>query len=338
MRGTRIGLLAAMVALLLVAEPGVSIAGPPTVAGNDDPAAISMLRDAALAGTTTRYSGTQFSTSWGPRGASAMLAQVEHDPGTGTRYRLVGGGPTEASIGDISDPSLVEFIVAGYDVEIAGTGTVAGRGATVIDLRRGDGTLAARLWTDSQASLLLRREVYDEDAKLVRASGFLDIDLQPGAAAAAASSTSVSVSTARGGQTAQVPSGPPLPARLGTSMRLLGSSRMTVDEAEVTHLLYTDGLSSVSVFYQRGSLDDEKLEGFDRRTIGETSFYVAQDEPLRITWACYGYVYTVVADASSTSFDTMLQALPHSADVDDGFRARVERGLQRVGAWLNPFG
>lgn len=337
MRGTRIGLLTAMVALLLVAEPCVSSAGPPTVAGTDDPAAITMLRDAARAGTTARYSGTQFSTSWGPRGASAMLAQVEHDPGTGTRYRVVGGGPTEATIGDISDPSLVEFIVAGYDVEIAGTGTVAGRGATVIDLRRGDGTLAARLWTDSEAGLLLRREVYDEGAKLVRASGFLDIDLQPGAAADA-SSMSVTVSTARGTQTAQVPSGPTLPARLGTSMRLLGSSRMTVDEAEVTHLLYTDGLSSVSVFYQRGSLDDEKLDGFDRRTIGETSFYVAQDEPLRVTWACYGYVYTVVADASSTSLDTMLQALPHSADVDDGFRARVERGLQRVGAWLNPFG
>lgn len=345
-RPSRLGLLVAMVAVLLVADPALASAREPLRGTADVQEAVTLLRDAARAGAHVSYSGTQFVTVWSEGGGtSAVLASVRHTPGGGTSYRVLGGqDPGSTVVDDLGDERLVDLMVAAYDVQVAGSGTVAGRSAHVVDLRRSDGTLAARVWTDTETCLLLRREVYDESGTLVRAGGFLDLDVRATEDAAAGRSGSAYVPTTASGRpsarrTPSLPAGPDLPTRLGDALVLHDASRSRMGSATVTHLLYTDGLSSVSLFYQRGRLDADDLEGFSAHQVGGTTVHVADTPPMRVTWDCYGYVYTMVADASSTSLQAMLAVLPHTDDEDDpGFRDRVTRGLDRVGGWLNPFG
>lgn len=318
-----------MIAVLLLAEP----AHADEV--RDAPGAVSLLRQAARAPDSVGYSGTQFVTVWSREGTAAVLAEVRHSPGQGTSYRVMGGQETGSIHADeISDQTLVDHVISGYEVELAGMDSVAGRDAYVVDVRRDDGSLAARLWTDTATSLLLRREIYNEAGKMVRASGFVDISVRSGAGVSAADSRTMSAQP----RPASLPDVSPLPRRLSDELVLHEVNRLTLGSQTVTQVVYSDGLSNVSVFVQRGRLDSEHLDGFTERTVAGTPVYVADGVPQRVTWACYGYVYTVVADVSSTSLETVVAALPHStASADRSFAGRVVRGLDRVGSWLNPF-
>jgi MucB/RseB N-terminal domain len=325
-----VGLVLIMIAALLLAEPAY--------AGTlrDAPSAVSLLRQSARAGNMVTYSGTQFVTVWsgnGSRGTAAVLAEVRHSPSTGTSYQVTGGharGSIRAE--EFTDRTLVDRIISGYELALAGMDSVAGRDTYVVEARRDDDSLAARLWADTETYLLLRREIYDESGKMVRASGFLDVTVQ-------GDPSTTSEAPVSSAQSKSLPDVSPLPRRLGDALVLHDVTRLTMGDDTVTHLVYSDGLSNVSVFVQRGRLDEEHLDGFARRTVAGTPVYVAEGIPQRATWACYGYVYTVVADVSSTSLETMVAALPRNNEwADVSFGDRVARGLNRVGGWLNPFG
>jgi hypothetical protein len=325
--GAPVGLVLVMVAVLLLVEP--AYADTP----RDAPGAVSVLRQSARASARVTYSGTQFVTVWsgnGSRGTAAVLAEVQHSPTSGTSYTVMGGHARGSIRADeISDQTLVDHIISGYDLAVAGTDSVAGRDTYVVEARRDDDSLAARLWVDTDTYLLLRREIYDEAGKMVRASGFLDVTVE---------AVPETAGTSPSARAKSLPDVSPLPRRLGESLVLHDVTRLTMGDDTVTHLVYSDGLSNVSVFVQRGRLDDENLDGFTRRTVAGTPVYVADGVPQRVTWACYGHVYTLVADASGTSLETMLAALPHNKDsADPGLGDRIARGLNRIGSWLNPF-
>jgi sigma-E factor negative regulatory protein RseB len=102
----------------------------------------------------------------------------------------------------------------------------------------------------------------------------------------------------------------------------------------VLDLGYSDGLSVVSVFEQRGGLP-AALPGWRRTTVAGHVVFVAEPDQRLLTWAGRGMVYTVMADAPPQTVDAVVGALPH--DGPAGFWKRMSRGLDRLASWANPF-
>jgi sigma-E factor negative regulatory protein RseB len=53
-----------------------------------------------------------------------------------------------------------------------------------------------------------------------------------------------------------------------------------------------------------------------------------------IAWSARGFVYTVVAAAPAQTVGQVVSALPYEGN--QGFAARLGRGLHRLWVWLNP--
>ena len=99
-------------------------------------------------------------------------------------------------------------------------------------------------------------------------------------------------------------------------------------------LAYSDGLSAVSVFVQRGWLP-ASLHGWHQTDLGGNRLYVTNQGEPDLTWSAGGFVYTVVAGAPAPTVAAVVNALPHQAE--PGFWERIERGLRRLLSWINPF-
>ena len=97
---------------------------------------------------------------------------------------------------------------------------------------------------------------------------------------------------------------------------------------------YSDGLSVISVFEQRGQLP-ASLAGWRKTTVAGHPIFVAEPDQRSLTWSGRGMVYTVVADAPTQTVDAVVGALPH--DKPPGFWNRMTRGMIRLASWVNPF-
>ena len=97
---------------------------------------------------------------------------------------------------------------------------------------------------------------------------------------------------------------------------------------------FSDGLSVVSVFEQRGNLPD-KMAGWRKTKVSGHAVFVAEPDQRSLTWSGRGTVYTVVADAQAQTVDAVVGALPH--DGPAGFWKRMKRGICRLASWANPF-
>ncbi|KWX10921.1 hypothetical protein TR74_00770, partial [Carbonactinospora thermoautotrophica] len=130
------------------------------------------------------------------------------------------------------------------------------------------------------------------------------------------------------------------PHALGTALTLFGVRRLPGEQGPAVHLAYTDGLSTLSVFQQKGSLDTVRLagQGFTRRSLAGTCVHVRDDGPQRVVvWSADGTVYTVITDAPEDVIRAAVAALPHRTRVDM-ILGRLGRGVDRVENWvLNRF-
>ncbi len=323
-----LGLLLVAIAVVLAASP--ALASPKTTDSQD---AVDMLRRMVTWGSQVTYHGTQFVTVWDDDGGTrAVVAEVSHSPGRGTSYTIVGGSKQAILHDGLQGAAVLQLLLDGYEVADAGEGSVAGRPATIIDVLRDDGSRAARLWIDRDACLVLRREVYAPDGDLTRASGFIDLTVNAGWSAGKGTTAST-----RRASTAVPSDGPDVPEELAAGLTLMDVGTVTAGEHEATHLLYSDGLSAVSVFYQEGRLDAKRLDGFQPRTLGVTSVLAKGGPPAKATWSADGYVFTVVGDVSWATMREIVDALPHRPAPDNGVVARIGRGVERVSTWLNPF-
>ena len=334
-----LGVLVVMLVVVLASPASAGTQGatsgstPRTSRVADSPDAVEMLRRMVSNSADVTYHGTQFVTIWDDGGTKAIIAEVSHSPGDGTTYRLVGGSKASVLHDGLDGPAVVELLLDGYQVSGAGYGSVAGRSAKIIDITRPDGSQAARLWVDRADCLLLRREVYAPDGVLTRASGFLDVTVAQGWSVAAATSESAE----RPAVVAIPSNGPDVPETFDDGLTLYDVRTVTVGAQKATHLLYTDGLSAVSVFYQEGRLDTRRLDDFESRRLGGAPVYAKAGPPAKVTWSADGYVFTVVGDVPWASMGEIVEDLPHQAAADNGVVARVGRGIERVSSWLNPF-
>lgn len=313
-----------------------------------DPDLRRLLRRAASAADHTSYRGVQFRSAWTSGGTVSEVVEVDHLAGRGTTTRRVGAGENAGSgvtIAGAGPPSVVpggavEVLSAHYLLTRAGSGTVAGREADVVVAHRPAGGAgaapAARFWLDRETGLVLRREVYDPQGRTTRASAFVDLTLGQARVDVASAAAPWAERLGPAALDDLRAEGWHCPATLPGPLQLVDARRGGADGA-ILHLSYSDGIASVSVFVQRGRLDEAAMAGHRRSGRDGHEVWVRGDVPRRVTWASGSEVYTVVADAPERTVDRVVAALPHRP-AEGNTLGRLDRGLDRVASWFNPFG
>jgi hypothetical protein len=320
-----------------------------------DPEALRLLRAAEGSGRTTPYEGTQFVTAWSRSGtATTSLVHVAHVPGRGTHISVQrttgnpdnGGqmfeadGSRQASGGLTGyTPKMLDLLARNYSVVRAGDGHVCGRPTSVVEARRPDGSAAGRFHIDRQTGLILRRELLDQQGRAVNLAFFVEIRTSVPETQFVTAAAPQIVETAWthelvGADLGALRSkGWPVPSALPGRLSLY-DARQLDSHGPVVHLSYSDGLSVVSVFVERGTLDANSVASWHRATRGGRTVYLRDTVQQRAMWASQGYVYTILADAPPPVVDTAVAALPHGGT---GFWRRLGRGLGRLASWVNPF-
>jgi sigma-E factor negative regulatory protein RseB len=323
------------------------------VANARQAAGLRMLGKSATAGLATSYQGVEVIAQLGVDGTVTMVSTVWHRSGGLTITRTA--DPTELGgsqpyFYDVEDRSpegvfgvtktLVTLLGRHYVAVYRGDGSTVGRPALIVDVHRGDGSLAARFWLDRQTMVPLRRDVYDTSAQLISEDAFLQVQFgslaaQPGAAGNGGSLPKQAWAKA------DVPaklvaglnsSGWHLPAGLAGGLPLYAAALSQTGMGQVVCLGYSDGLSVVSLFAQRGTLPT-KMAGWAPVDLSGHRVYVAGHS---ITWAGRGFVYTIIADAPLQTVKQVVASLPPATS--PGFLGRMGRGLNRLAALVNPFG
>lgn len=301
---------------------------------------LALMTRAVAACRTTAFSGIEVSRWWGPAGPRVWLAKIWHQPGAVTVAQPLGSAIDAAALAPgvsmaVSAQELA-LLRLGFAPVYAGSAVADGRPAELIAVDRADGTLAARYWLDRQSGLPLRRQLFDEHGRIVSDIAVTDLQTGPGAlrgypAAAAAPWTrqlggpAIAALRARGW---------PLPERLPGGMTLVTASEVTAPDGPVIGLSYSDGLSVVSLFVQRGVLPGVPA-AWQPVAIGGQHAYAVDPDGQMIVWPGDGYVYTMIADAPAAIVDQVVAALPHASK--PGLWARLERGFLRLASWANPF-
>lgn len=322
--------------------------------GASDPRAVLLLVDAVRAQQIRNYTGTEYVCAWTQGSAATSVVEVVHRSGVGTLVRVQ---PSVAAPGgELQEPErvgqpapvdpLAVSAVEGGPLDLLRRNYVLSMGTpdgltTQVQARRLDGTRAALFWIDARTGLPVRREVFDNVGRLVRASAFVELHLggsMPTTAPSAPIVTSRAPETLLGrAQVAQLrQAGWVLPAQLPGGMVLYDVRRAGSGEDTVLHLSYSDGLSTVSVFVQSGRLQTHSLTGWSRSTMGGPVYVHDFGLGRRVTWNGHGRVYTVVADAPPPAVASLVAWLPHG-EHHRGFFGRLRHGLARLGSWLNPF-
>jgi sigma-E factor negative regulatory protein RseB len=316
-------------------------------------AGLQLLQQAVAACQDTPYRGVQVVLWQGQGTTTVSVVDVWHQPGRMTLVQAaavtppsgLGAAPAPAAAG-YQDPDgilgvsqqLLNLLRSNYQVLYVGQGTVASRGALLVEVRRPGGGLAARFWLDAVTKLPLRREIFSPGTQMISEDAFTDLQLGNrvlGDAPAVAAvpwateldSTMLAALRARGW---------PLPGQLPDNLVLFTATRTSTRYGQVVGMSYSDGLAVVSVFVQRGqlagpmpgwrpvSLDGRAVYAIDPAGQGERS----------LAWSAGGFVYTLIADAPVTTVGQVVAALP--GNTAPGFWQRIGHGLHRLASWGNP--
>lgn len=324
-----------------------------------------LLDGAADASLSTSYHGTELISQSSVDGSVKTVSQVWHQGGGVTLVETsdttsAAARPANVSVAS-SDPasespegvfgvtkSLVALLGKHYVAADRGGGTAVGRKATVVDLYRFDGSLAARYWLDKQTGVPLRRELFGISDEVISQDSFVQVKFGAlaisriaGAGAIRAQSPAWKQSVARPAWVAAAPAqvlaslagmGWQVPGSLPGDLPLYAAASANTASGKVVDLEYSDGLYVVSVFAQRGTLA-AKMPGWRQVSVGGQQAFVSGHS---VTWAVPGFVYTVIADAPPQTVTEVVEALPR--DSSPGVLDRLGRGFIRIARAFNPFG
>jgi sigma-E factor negative regulatory protein RseB len=330
--------------------------GPVTVysdkAATQQAAAMHLLGQAAAAGQATSYQGVELTRQAGVDGTVTVVSQVWHQGGGLTVTRTSTGATPVVSYdtGDSSAAGVfgvtsdqVALLGTHYVAVYRGSGAAGGLPARIVEVYRFDGSLAARFWLDTQTLVPLRREDFDTADKLVSDELFTQVQFGPLTERPAAATTEGPVSAAAAGS-GWVAAGSPgtvvaslagrgvqLPGAELAGLPLYGAERSGTGASQVTDLEYSDGLSIISLFVQRGTLA-ASMAGWRPLSLHGYRVYVSGHS---VTWAGHGEVYTLIADASPQTVAEAVAALPASAQ--PGLVDRLGRGFDRLAHLVDPF-
>jgi sigma-E factor negative regulatory protein RseB len=124
-----------------------------------------------------------------------------------------------------------------------------------------------------------------------------------------------------------------LPGPLPGNLTLISAKENNTHSGPVVDLDYSDGLSVVSIFVQRGYLPD-RLSGWSQVALAGHKVYANDPDDLCFTWSAGGFVYTLIAAAPRQTVGQVVVALPH--DDDRGWLGRMKHGLHRLLSLVSP--
>jgi sigma-E factor negative regulatory protein RseB len=322
--------------------------------------AVQLLAQAAQAAIVTSYQGEEVVTRWSSGSGSVLVSDIWHVSGGQTVTQTLDAGASFSSQPYLSSDTdgqapegvlgvtapLVQLLETHYVVAYAGAGSADDRAAQVVEAWRADGSLAARFWLDDATRLPLEREVFDSAAHVIGRDVFLNVRFAnqgasgpaPASAGGAAASGDPQESWTDPLSQAQLLAlrgrGWLVPGEMPGGLSLFTGAETESSSGTVLDLGYSDGLSMVSVFEQRGHLA-AKLAGWRKTTVAGHVIFVAGPDQRSLTWSSRGMVYTLMADAPTQTVDAAVGVLPH--DRPAGFWKRMSRGLVRLASWVNPF-
>jgi sigma-E factor negative regulatory protein RseB len=233
----------------------------------EDPA--TLLQRAAAAFGNLQYQGTfvyvhdgrldamRVTRSSGPQGSVERLVALTGErrelvrDASGTRCTLGGGALTLAESGRIGLPAPELARLADPDspylMAVVGRDRVAGHEALVLDARPRDAArYGYRLWFEPQSGMLLGSTLIGPNGVAVEQIMFVELALQ--ASAAGTDEPVPPATTANGTEPAHDVDAPWTVADLPKGFRLVGRAAAAAPGAQ--HLLYSDGLASVSVYVE----------------------------------------------------------------------------------------
>lgn len=238
-----------------------------------------------------------------------------------------------------------------YTVGRTGTEYLLDRPCTTLVIRRrSDAELVERLWIDDETNLLLRRETYDGEERLLRLVSYLSLEFDPqgraAVAAAAASRRREPLMTQREQDVAEVDddrldilraAGWTVPDLLPGNYRPDGSFALAAEDSQPLQVVYSDGLYTLSLFEQRGAPDLASMSPGAQQTteFGFEAYTWPGAVPKRMLWEVSGTTFLLVGDAPPDDFQAIVQALPHPEP--DGVVDRLRRGLSRLWSWVSPW-
>lgn len=312
------------------------------------PAALQLLTRAAAASGTVAYHGMEMLAWRGPHAETAALADIWHRPGQEPSLRPAAPGlawpsgigepglappvsRTLAAVPGLS-PRLVRLLAANYAIALGGTGTVAGRPAQVVTVRRASGRVAARFWLGKATKLPLRRDTYTAGGRLLSEETFISLTLGAGRGGRQKAQAWQDELTA--GQLAALRSRAwPLPGKLPGKLTLVDARESHGASGPVVHLAYSDGLSVVSVFVEHGTLPPRPA-GWSRTAEAGYPVYTDDPDETSITWSAHGFVFTVMGEAPPRTISGVVGALPHRPAAPPGLLERMRIGAHRLLSWL----
>lgn len=311
-----------------------------------------LMAQAATACSKIAFSGEQQVIWWNPAGMTAADIDVWHQPGgqlvisvatqpaSSASAQRVGLTATDQDLMNLTDPQLA-LLQDNFVLVYAGRGSADGRAARVVQVWRHGGGLAATFWLDDASGLPLRRELFGSAGTLLSDTQFTSLRLGSGQPAAPQAEQYQGQLAQQGAvrlgwpQVASLRSaGWPLPRLLAGSLILVAARQLPSAQGTVVELTYSDGLSVISLFLQRGDLSDQ-LSDWHSGTLGGRKLYVSDDDARILAWSAHGYVYSMIADAPHATVDSAVAGLPR--DRRQGLLARIGRGLRRLVSWANPF-
>jgi sigma-E factor negative regulatory protein RseB len=322
------------------------------VAASQQAYAMGLLSQAAAAGQATTYQGVEVTSQSGVDGTVTVVSQVWHQGGGLTLIRTSSGATPVVSYdaGDRSPAGVfgvtgaqITLLGKHYVAAYRGAGTASGMTARIVDVYRFDGSLAARFWLDSRTLVPLRREDFDPAGKLVSDEVFTQVRFGPLTEHPTAATTQAPA-PASSSATAWVGAGSPVtvvaslakrgvrvPGTVLVGLPLYAAAWSGSGAGQVTDLEYSDGLSVISLFVQRGTLA-ASMAGWEPLRLDGIRVYVSGHS---VTWAGRGEVYTMIADAPPQTVAEAVAALPGGGQ--PGLVDRLGRGFDRLAHLVDPF-
>lgn len=335
----------------------------PTMAGPglDQHQIASLLRKADWATSQVPYSGVQQVVA--PRDdqtadqTTAAAVSVDFAPGVGSRVAIRALNGTLTDSGTVGTPAAsriaasnqISALSQAYELTGVAGGTVLGRPVVRIQAwrrNRAANQPNATWWIDTATGLVLRQQVFDDTGRLVLSARYTSLLTGADTTATIAAEAQPRLPVGTPVTLLTRPLTTPLTTATFTtaSAGALSSQgwfchselaglqlvRLRADapaEPGVLHMVYTDGLSTVSVFERRGRLVDPPAASTWDPTLGA---YRTDAMVNTATWQSGDVVFSVATDGPTGLRDTVVAALPHEQSDDRTTIGRIRAGWSRI--------
>jgi sigma-E factor negative regulatory protein RseB len=174
-------------------------------------------------------------------------------------------------------PSYSAEIEQHYELALRATARVANRAAQMLEIKpRDEFRYGYVLWLDQETAMPLRSQLIDDKGSVVEQILFTEIELPSSipAEALAATIDTTGFTMLRPPESATLTEGIPWRAAAvpgGFKLSVATQSPIAGSETPVEHLVYSDGLATVSVFIEDPNTKAEVSEGFS--TMGSTNAF-----------------------------------------------------------------